>query len=531
MRADCNTGMKRTFIIIALIIIGGFLLRIPYYFLYPAHVDDESSHAANAVVLMNGGLPYLDCADNKPPGIFYIYYATFLFFGKYNIFAARMAAFLWTLATALILGLCAYKISGKKAALPCAAAFYLTFTATLLSERASANTEIFMALPYSLTALLLWFAFTKRNGYLYFLSGICSGLTPLIKQVGTAEAAAVLLWLLLIPLIYGKENRLHCLKAGAAFCAGFILPIAVVGLLFYRNGILDSAIFWCLTYPGRYVSTGMAKYGFLLPFVEDFLPFFFTSIIIWILCGFWVKRAVVSRDNRGPDNQEQIRQEQIRQFSIFLFLWLLASIAAALTGSRMFSHYFIQILPPLCLAASLGAVICFTEGAGVKRKAISAIIALTLLPCLVFIGMAVYSGRGGTAPRFLPAAEYIKTNTSSEDRIFVWGWVPGLYVYSDRMMATRFALTMWLTGYKPGNDLNENDRSDIAWTEAPEAWQMLEADLKHNKPALIIDTSPGNYHDFGRYPINDYPILKDFVTENCRIETRIADMDIYRCAY
>jgi len=48
-------------------------------------------------------------------------------------------------------------------------------------------------------------------------------------------------------------------------------------------------------------------------------------------------------------------------------------------------------------------------------------------------------------------------------------------------------------------------------------------------PELIVDTSPGNYHDFGRYPIRDYPLLRGFVEENCRMETSIAGMDIYRC--
>jgi len=518
--------LGRTIRIIALVILGGFLLRIPYYFLYPTHVDDESSHAANAVVLMNGGMPYVDFADNKPPGIFYIYYAIFLLFGKYNILAARMAAFFCTLATALVLGLCAYKISGRMAALS-AAVFYLTFTATLVSERAQANTEIFMALPYSLAALLLWLAVTNEKGYLYFLSGVSSGLTPLIKQVGGIEMAAVLFWLLLIPLVYGKEKWLSSLKACGAFCAGFILPGAIVGLSFYRHGVLGDAIFWCLTYPARYVRVGTVKYGFLTPFVEEFLPFFFTSIILWILCGLWIKRAVKKRVQSGTDQFSVLSS----QFSIFLLLWLLSSIAAALTGSRMFSHYFIQILPPLCLIAALGAGIRFAECAGAQRKYWkAAIITLTLLPGLVFFGMDVYSRHDYTVPKFMTAAEYIRTHTSYEDRIFVWGWTPGLYAHSGRTPATRFALTMMLTGYKPGSDPDENDRSDIAWTEAPEAWPMLESDLKRNKPVLIIDTSPGNYHDFGRYPMKDYPVLNDYVAENCHLEASVADMDIYRCA-
>lgn len=58
---------------------------------------------------------------------------------------------------------------------------------------------------------------------------------------------------------------------------------------------------------------------------------------------------------------------------------------------------------------------------------------------------------------------------------------------------------------------------------------MLEEDLHRNRPELIVDTSPGDYHYFGRYPIKDFPILYDFVEKNCRLENSIARVDIYRC--
>ena len=86
-----------------------------------------------------------------------------------------------------------------------------------------------------------------------------------------------------------------------------------------------------------------------------------------------------------------------------------------------------------------------------------------------------------------------------------------------------------LTGYKQGSDPNEEDRADIAWLYVPESWPMLEEDLIHNPPELIVDTSPGNYHDFGRYPLKSYPILSSFVEKSCRLERSIAGTDIYRC--
>jgi hypothetical protein len=90
-------------------------------------------------------------------------------------------------------------------------------------------------------------------------------------------------------------------------------------------------------------------------------------------------------------------------------------------------------------------------------------------------------------------------------------------------------ISLGQAGYKKGNDPGEEDRADLAWLFVPESWAMPENDLNRDPPELIVDTSPSDYHDFGRYPIKDYPILRSFVDRNCRLEKSIAGIDIYRC--
>jgi hypothetical protein len=57
---------------------------------------------------------------------------------------------------------------------------------------------------------------------------------------------------------------------------------------------------------------------------------------------------------------------------------------------------------------------------------------------------------------------------------------------------------------------------------------MLLADLEAAKPAYIADTSPGNYHDYGKYPVAKYPQLIAYLREHYRYETRIDGVDLYR---
>jgi MFS family permease len=483
---------------------------------------------------MDGGRIFVDAsANNKPPGIFGIYYLTFLLFGKYNIFAVRMMAFLFTLATALVLGILAYRIKGEVAAL-LAAVFYLCFTAVLYSTTPmstglmAANTEVFMVFPYTLAVLLLWFAEKKERGALYFLSGVVAVLAPLIKQVGGVEVAAVLLYLLLTPFWSGRKWR-SVFKSCIAFGAGFVTPILLVALALSMYGVLDDAIFWCFTYPSRYISLGATNLGILQQIVWEFVPFSLAVVILWVLCGLWIKRTVC--DSMGLNLDMDSVERRQSGFSLFLILWLLVSVAATLTGKRMYDHYFIQMLPPLCLTAALGGARYFI-GTG-RRRGVwkAAIITLTVLPGIVFTCMTLaVDSWDEIKPDFRPATDYIRAHTKPEDKIFVWGWYSPVYVYSQRTPATRFVFTTMLTGYKPGDDPDEQDRTDLLWAATPEAWPMLEADLQSNRPEMIIDTSPGDYHDFGRYPLRDYPVLRDYVDENCRLETTIAGMDLYRCA-
>jgi hypothetical protein len=515
--------------LLAFIILWSLLLRIPYLS-HTLQDVDEGLYAADAVTLMNGGTIYVDAAaDNKPPVIYFIYYVTFIFFGAYNMSAIHAITYLYTLATALVLGFFAYKMIGKSAAL-LVITFYVTFTAALYPKMLAANTEIFMALPYAMAALLLWQAVTKEKGYLYFLSGIAAGFAPLIKQVGGAAVAAFLLYFFLIPLIDKKKTWLFSIKVCAWFSAGFIIPIVATGLLFYQRGILPDAIFWIATYPFKYISQSTANLSFWSQILEEFIPFVFCMPLLWIFAFLWIKRTVIN--GRNYENSG---------FSFFLVFWLLVSIAATFIGKRMYGHYFIQILPPLCLMAALGASEYFSGKQDIRsyRYWRGATIALTLVGGIVFTCMAVSFEAatdtwGKLEPDFRPATNYIREHTASTDKIFVWGWFSPVYVYSERAPATRFNNTNMFIGVRRGNDPDEESRSNLTWAERtwvqiPEAWTMLDADLRRNRPELIIDTSPGNYNGFGRYPLKDYPVLRDYVAESCHLETSLAGMDIYRC--
>lgn len=325
-----TVGTIRT---LGLMLLFAAVLRVPYLF-HTLQDMDEGCYAGAAAVLMDGGLPYRDAVENKPPGIFYIYRAAFELFGKYNMRAVHGLTFAWTVLTAAVLGLLALGLEGRRAA-PCAFFFYLVFTASLYPKMIAANSEIFMALPYALGALLLFHALTRASRPLYFAAGLAFGFAPLFKQVGAVGGAAVLVFLLVLPFFERGIRTGFTIGSTLLFGAGFALPTGVVALLFRRAGILDDWVFWNLTYPFRYIQSGNEALRFFPQLLAEFLPFVVSTVLLWVLAALWVRRESGRWRPGGGGG-----------FSAFLLLWLAASMGATLIGSRMFGHYFIQILPP-----------------------------------------------------------------------------------------------------------------------------------------------------------------------------------------
>jgi hypothetical protein len=350
----------------------------------------------------------------------------------------------------------------------------------------------------------------------------------LIKQVGGVQIIAVFIYLLLlVPVLYGVKRIIPSFLAFIQYGVGFSIPVVVVAFIFHRYGILSDWIFWNLTYPSRYISAGAASQSFLSQIIAEFIPFVLATVILWILSFMWIKHIAKNL----PDKKSMLDEP----FSLYIILWFIFSMLVVFLGKRMFGHYFIQIIPSIALMASLWAGKLLDESSARSRKNWRRVaVALTMVPGIVFMGMAISFDAstdtwGEIKPDFRPAAEYIKSHTGPDDKIFVWGWFTPIYVYSERTPAARFVNTHMHTGYIKGNDPNESDRADIAWQIVPEAWPMLENDLNRNHPELIIDTSPGNYHDYGRYPVKNYPMMREFIDRNCRFEKNVAGLDIYRC--
>ena len=480
------------------------LLRAPS-FVYPIMDIDEGSYAAIACRMLSGGLPYRDGVENKFPAIFYLYTAVFGLFGRYDMRAVHAVAALAALATALTVGAIASTLAclrgadarAAQRARWLAAILYAVFSTTYEPKLLAANTELFAVLPSSLAVLVY---LRGRGGPVAFVAtGALAACALLFKQV----AGLLLVALAANHLIRGLLRR----ELRRAVTDLLLVGLGVLGVagsvaaVFWRQGILPDALFWSWTYIfHHYMPAATASGGFAARLFKCFLPFTLAMSPLLFLG----------------------RRIRWRGDALVVWLWLVAMTGAALIGGRMYGHYFLLTVPPLAVLAGVGGIRWLSAASTGERRGLAALVTTMAAGFLI----AAWTFRGATdswlalRPDYRKASAYVRARTQPDDRLFVWGWFPALYVDADRCPASRFVYTHLLSGARAQS--GATTRGHLV----PEAWPMLLGDLERTRPVYILDTSPGGY-DYP-FPPEQYPALAQLLSSRYHLETEIEGIRIFK---
>jgi 4-amino-4-deoxy-L-arabinose transferase-like glycosyltransferase len=458
---------------------------------------DEAIYGAIAALMNAGGKLYADGGvDNKPPGIFWVYAATFHLFGTYQMTAIHAVSLAAVAATCAILLLIARSMGSVRAGLLAALA-YGVFTGAGYPRLGAANTEVFMMLPLAASVLLQ----LERR---WLWSGAMLALAGVFKQVA---AANLLLFPVALVLLEPAERRL---RAGIAFGVGLAGAGLLVLLAVAITGSLPGMLHWTVATLFGYASASWRLDGLWQRIVGGPqggpLQFVETTAILWLATGWYVSRW------KSLGARERL-----------MVAWLAAGVAGALAGGHMFGHYFIQALGPLAVLAGLAIDSALKTP---MRRWVAA--AVTVGIAVPMVGWVAYDFNadpitydwGQPVAQHELVATYIRNHTQPSDRVFVWGDWPALYVESDRQMASRFP--GFLRGFARGSGLPPNN-----WDTTPEVWTELQSDLAKTQPILIVDTSTAQWSDFSMYPMRNYPMLADFVTSRYHVVATIDGVVVY----
>lgn len=399
-------------------------------------LSDEGEYAYAARVWSEGGLPYRDVFNQKPPMTLAIYRLSAAL--SPSPAAPRRAAALAVVLTALALLLLSPKRWSPAARLAGPLAYFVLSTMPVGDFGFAANTEVFAA---AFTAWAVWAA-SRGTWRFAALSGLLAGAALMTKQtaVWPVLAAGVLaVW---------RGGRRWEPRAAGAFAAGAAaMPAFWLAYFWARGGL---GFFWDCVVAGNMRYASLADWSAAVEqarfFAVDLAPAFLKgSWPAWALAAFGLKGLEAEWENRGE---------------LAAVIWLAGGLLAAATGLLLFPHYFLQAAPPLCLAAAYGV-----ERLGSGKRRWAALVLLALLPAAARADFYFGKSREAVAkdllyPSPLLETEYLgawlRERTAPADRIWVFGSEPALYVYAGRRAATRhdfvYPLTMFPKSARPLRD-------------------------------------------------------------------------------
>jgi len=378
---------------------------------------DEGAYAYIAQRLPAGELPYRDIYDHKPPAVYFIYALIFKLLGQ-SVLSIRTFTLFYSMLTTLSLFAVGYLMWGRMGGM-LAALFYAFFSGGPYIQGTSANTETFMVLPMVL-ALLCFLRATRDGGRgtgaNLFMAGVFSGLAVMIKQVAAANflvLAGLAGLISLIPLFLGFT----------AFPLIFTLFFWFKGAL---PDMLNSVIFENLAYVGDKVW----RWNFFMTAVGR------DGLLLWGLSLLAI--LYIFLKDRKREN-------------ILLAVWGVFSVLAIIPGRSFYGHYFIQTIPGLALLSTY-LIVRSLESKVNWKKAAAFLFTLFLLalPALKSrldfnflspdeISLKKYAYFFDTNFVLMrEIAAHIRSKTSPNDYIYVWGAEPEVYFYTQRRSASKY---------------------------------------------------------------------------------------------
>ncbi|MEX0683104.1 MAG: glycosyltransferase family 39 protein [Dehalococcoidia bacterium] len=488
------------------ILLIGAICAIPVvlyilFFMEP-FMRDEGFYAATAQIMLDGGVPYRDAFDNKPPLIFVWYAISFLMFGE-NVWAPRLLVSLLLSLTTLLIYFEGRLLFSHRAAVCAALAFALSMGLAVFET--NANTEYFMLLPLTGAVLSYTLAERRDDDRLYGLAGALAGISILTKE--TSLFVLFLFMALSAHKVWRDEGwralagrtffrRIAWLNAGCAF-AGIVvaLPFVLTGTF---DEMFDAIVLYTLDYVGR-VSSG------------DRL----VAIAKMPLYLFWLAGPLAVFSYLGMARLLRERSDQ----AYLLVGWVIVTFLGVLAAGRFSAHYYVMALPVLALIVPAGLSVLQRAGR-IRRQVLVSLAAVSIIPMVVLNAQAYlqptaaerheakysYNDFSKWETESAEFAEWLKQRTSPNDYIYNLGFQSELYFYSDRKSPTPYLF------YHPF----------IAGQEHVDA---ALADLKANPPLFVIDSATyEKANQFTYYPQD----LMAWVRGNYDYLGKMFYADVYR---
>lgn len=439
MRPEPQNRFRRAVWIALLAVFLALVLVIRIRFLDIPLERDEGEYAYAGQLMLQGIPPYQLAYNMKFPGTYAVYALIMSIFGQ-TIVGIHLGLLVVNAATIALVFLLGRRLVNSTAGIV-AAASYAILSASSSVLGFAAHATLFVMLPVLGGALLLLRSSSSLSKKIVFVSGVLFGIGLLMKQPAlffVLFGAACLFyedW-------RARLNWRQISIRNAIFLSGAALPFVATCLALWRAGVFEKFWFWTWTYARAYSSVFSVSEGIQV-FSSRITGVIGAGWALWMLAAAGVIACLWDRKLRP----------KAAVFLAFLFF----SALALCSGFYFRHHYFVLVLPAICLLA--GAAVSSVEGLCSRYAWPVRFIPLTLFSAAwilpLFAQTPFFFAPNAFAacrmiyginpfPEAVRIAEYLNDHTNANDTIAVLGSEPEIYFYSHRHSATGYIYTYGL---------------------------------------------------------------------------------------
>ncbi len=396
---------------------------------------DEGEYAYFGQLMLEGIVPFERAYNMKFPGTGFIYAINMALFGQ-TISGIHLGFMCWNILTIVLIFYLCLRWLNLHVALMTACSYGLMSLSSNVFGFAAHATH-FVTVFFILSLICTLHAIQKQSLLWTFLAGCLGGMSLLMKQ----HAIFLLIFITLIffyqVLKPRKGLRKNQLKPFGIFILGSITPFTSMIILFSIAGTFKTFWFWTMDYASSYASSVSMKniwsnFSFSFKYVSSDFQLF------WILAGIGLILLPLHRDLRGKKG--------------LIILFSICSFATICPGFYFRPHYFITLLPAVCL---LAAIAIDTINSWLRQFNKHSLQWISYIFFVVVFAMPIYTMNNylfKIEPHQLSrqvysnnpfiesinVAEYIKANSTPEDTMAIMGSEPQICFYAQRKKASGF---------------------------------------------------------------------------------------------
>ncbi|HEV3449652.1 MAG TPA: hypothetical protein VG869_00470 [Acidimicrobiia bacterium] len=446
---------------------------------------DEAAIATMGMVVSRGGVLYRDVIDRKPPIAPLLYALTFWVTGSRHLEPLHIVAALELGGAALVVAYEVRQRAGRRAAW-WAAGLLLAGAVALRPADAQAANYSHLALLPACGAIV---AARRGSRSSVLAAGVLLGLATLTRQtwlIGLVPAAVA---------VWTRGRRSDRVGRVAVLVVSTVATIAAVAIVVPFGPFVH----WTFSGNGSLV--------FNLGQVQRPIGRGLDALELFVVGHIGLCVLVLLRRWRRAD--------------LDLWLWVLTGLIAVVAGFRYFGHYWLQVLPALCLLAAPAIASCTAW----TRVALAT---LVVVPTFFYWqqAWAPIHGSSNIDQRAFPLVAEVRRRTTGGDLVTVWGSFPEIYWLSGRAPGGALVITDFIVGRTAGRPDGPQRLRDAT----PGALHDFLASVRAHPPKLFLDTSTGAVRKYQHYPLTLIPSVRAFVDQHYRPVAVVRGVTVYELA-